>query len=119
MRTWTKLLRGAKIRPALTGLRATFGEGPPIFAGGFAGPSGDAYKPADSLDRRAAGEFHRLQIAALASAGVDFLHLATAPNVEEAQGVADAMAETGLSYMISGDPSDRRGARRNAARASG
>lgn len=85
----------------LAELRATFGEGSPIFVGGLAGPSGDAYKPADSLDRRAAREFHKPQIAALASAGVDFLHLATAPNVEEALGVADAMAETGLPYIIS------------------
>ncbi len=84
----------------LIGLRASFGEGPPIFIGGILGPSGDAYKPADSLDRRAAREFHRPQIEALASAGVDFLHLATAPNVEEALGVADAMAETGLPYII-------------------
>ncbi|WP_432806832.1 homocysteine S-methyltransferase family protein [Methylocystis echinoides] len=50
-------------------------------------PSGDAYKPAESLDRRAARDFHRPQIDALARAGVDFLHLATAPNVEEALGV--------------------------------
>lgn len=82
-------------------LRATFGEGPPIFVGGLVGPSGDAYKPADSLDRPSARDFHRPQIAALALAGVDFLHLATAPNVEEALGVADAMAETGLPYLIS------------------
>ena len=46
-------------------------------------------------------DFHRPQSEALASAGVDFLHLATAPSVEEALGVADAMADTGLSYMIS------------------
>ena len=82
-------------------LRATFGDGPPILVGGLVGPSGDAYKPADSLDRRAAREFHRPQVEALASAGVDFLHLATAPSVDEAAGVADAMAETGLPYMIS------------------
>lgn len=82
-------------------LRATFGDGPPIFVGGQVGPSGDAYQPADSLGRHAARAFHRPQIDALASAGVDFLHLATAPNVEEALGIADAMAETGLPYMIS------------------
>ena len=85
----------------MTGLRDSFGEGPPIFVGGLVGPSGDAYKPADSLDRRAARAFHRTQVAALASTSVDFLHLATAPNVEEALGVADAMAETGLPYLIS------------------
>ncbi|ATQ68586.1 MULTISPECIES: homocysteine S-methyltransferase family protein [Methylosinus] len=85
----------------LTELRASFGEGPSIFVGGLIGPSGDAYKPDDSLDRRAARAFHQPQIDALVGAGVDFLHLATAPNVEEAQGVADAMAATGLPYVIS------------------
>lgn len=74
---------------------------PPIFVGGLLGPSGDAYKPAEGLPRRAAREFHRSQVEALASAGVDFLHLATAPNVEEALGAADAMAETGVPYIIS------------------
>lgn len=82
-------------------LRASLGEGSPIFIGGLLGPSGDAYKPKKGLDRQAAREFHRPQISALASAGVDFLHLATAPNVEEALGVADAMAETNLPYIIS------------------
>jgi len=85
----------------LNELRAYFGAGSPIFIGGLVGPSGDAYKPEDSLERDAAREFHRPQILALASAGIDFLHLATAPNVEEALGVADAMAETNLPYMIS------------------
>ncbi|RBP15479.1 homocysteine S-methyltransferase [Roseiarcus fermentans] len=85
----------------LCALRDTFGEGPPIFVGGLVGPSGDAYKPEDSLDRRAARDFHAPQVDALASADVDFLHLATAPNVEEALGVADAMAATGLPYLIS------------------
>lgn len=82
-------------------LRACQPEGPPIFIGGLIGPSGDAYKPADSLPRAAAGAFHRPQIEALASAGVDYLFLATAPAVEEALGIADVMAETGLPYMLS------------------
>jgi homocysteine S-methyltransferase len=85
----------------LVELRATCADGPSIFIGGLVGPSGDAYKPADSLNRRAAREFHRPQVEALASAGVDFLFLATAPAVDEALGVADAMAETGLPYIIS------------------
>lgn len=85
----------------LVELRAAFGEGPDIFIGGLIGPSGDAYKPAESLDRRSAREFHRPQIEALAGAGLDFLHLATAPNVDEALGVADAMAATGLPFIIS------------------
>ena len=85
----------------LLDLRAAFADGPPIFVGGLVGPSGDAYRPANSLGRRSARNFHRPQIEALASADIDFLHLATAPSVEEALGVADAMARTGLPYMIS------------------
>lgn len=82
-------------------LRAGLPDGPPIFIGGLVGPSGDAYKPADSLPRAAARDFHRPQIEALASVGVDYLFLATAPAVEEALGIADAMAETGLPYILS------------------
>jgi homocysteine S-methyltransferase len=85
----------------LSELRASFGEGPPIFIGGLVGPSGDAYKSEEGLSRRASREFHRPQVEALATAGIDFLHLATAPNVEEALGVADVMAETGAPYFIS------------------
>ncbi len=60
-----------------------------------------AYKPEEGLDRCAARDFHAPQVEALVAAGVDFLHLATAPNVEEALGVADAMAQTSLPYIIS------------------
>lgn len=82
-------------------LREDFVGAAPIFIGGLVGPSGDAYRPADSLSRAQAREFHRPQIQALASASVDFLFLATAPAVEEALGVADAMSETALPYVIS------------------
>jgi homocysteine S-methyltransferase len=82
-------------------VRSDFSGAPPVFIGGLVGPSGDAYKPADSLPRAVARDFHRPQIKALASSGVDFLFLATAPAVDEALGVADAMAETGLPYIIS------------------
>lgn len=85
----------------LTGLRDAVGDGSPIFVGGLVGPSADAYKPEEGLERRAAREFHRPQVDALAAAGVDFLHLATAPGVDEALGVADVMAATGLPYLIS------------------
>jgi homocysteine S-methyltransferase len=85
----------------LRDLRASQPAGPPIFLGGLIGPSGDAYQPSDSLSRQAASVFHRPQIEALASSGVDYLFLATAPSVEEALGVADQMTETGLPYMLS------------------
>lgn len=85
----------------LLDLRDRLGDGPPIFVGGLIGPSGDAYQPDDSLGRDAARAFHRPQVEALAAAGVDFLFLATAPNVQEALGAADAMAATGLPYFVS------------------
>jgi homocysteine S-methyltransferase len=82
-------------------LRDSFGPGSPIYVGGLVGPSGDAYKPEEHLKRNEARDFHTPQIVALASSGVDYLQLATAPNVEEALGVADAMAATDLPYIIS------------------
>lgn len=82
-------------------LRASFGEGAPIFIGGLLGPSGDAYRPEQGLTRLAAREFHRWQVQALEAAGIDFFHLATAPNVEEALGVADAVAQTRVPYIVS------------------
>jgi homocysteine S-methyltransferase len=85
----------------LIDLRKSLPQDPPVFIGGLIGPSGDAYKPEDSLPRDAAKEFHRQQVTALASAGPDFLFMATAPSVEEALGAADAMAETGLPYIVS------------------
>ena len=85
----------------LIALRDRYGEERPIFVGGQTGPTGDAYKPAESLPRRQARAFHQRQIDALAGASVDFLQLSTAPSVDEALGVADAMARTGLPYVIS------------------
>jgi homocysteine S-methyltransferase len=82
-------------------LRAAIPAGPPIFVGGLVGPAADAYQPAGSPTRAAAREFHRQQIEALAFAGVDYLFLATAPAVDEALGIADVMAGTGLPYILS------------------
>lgn len=82
-------------------LRESLGPGSPIFVGGLVGPSGDAYKPEEYLKRDLAREYHTPQIEELAASGVDYLHLATAPNVEEALGIADAMAATKLPYIIS------------------
>jgi homocysteine S-methyltransferase len=81
--------------------RASFGAGAPIFIGGLVGPAGDAYRPEEGLSRQAAREHHHPQIEALAAAGADFLHLATAPNVAEALGVSDVMAQTSTPYLIS------------------
>ena len=72
-----------------------------ILIEGDIGPRGDAYKPEEALDVDSARKFHAYQIAALASAGVDYLQASTLPALSEAVGIARAMAETGLPYTIS------------------
>lgn len=72
-----------------------------IFIGGVTGCRGDAYRPDEALDADTAYAFHRPQIAALQQAGPDFLIAATLPAWSEAQGIARAMGETGLPYLIS------------------
>lgn len=72
-----------------------------VFVAGVIGPAGDAYTPADGLPSDQAVAAHRPQVAALAEAGVDFLYAPTFPAVAEATGAAQAMAETGLPYVVS------------------
>jgi len=77
------------------------GPGQPILVGGVIGPKGDAYKPGEAPDTSGARDFHAWQIDALAASGVDFLQAATVPAMPEARGIAQAMARTGLPYIIS------------------
>ena len=49
----------------------------------------------------AAEQFHTFQVEALAEAKVDFLLASTLPACSEAQGMATAMARTGLPYVLS------------------
>ena len=72
-----------------------------IFIGGLMGPRGDAYDPADAMKTEEAYSFHRWQVGKLVGAGVDFLGAATLPALSEAMGLAQAMADTGLPYMLS------------------
>ncbi|MGA7827916.1 MAG: homocysteine S-methyltransferase family protein [Geobacteraceae bacterium] len=62
---------------------------------------GNAYDPAEALSGDEAREFHSWQARKLAAAGVDFLLASTLPAASEAQGMAAALAETGLPYLIS------------------
>lgn len=73
----------------------------PVFVAGVIGPSGDAYRPGESLPAEEAGEYHGPQAEALAGAGVDLLYAPTFPAVEEALGVAMAMGATGLPSVVS------------------
>lgn len=72
-----------------------------VWIAGVLGPAGDAYQADEALGVDEAREYHALQAAALAGAGVDFLFAATFPAVEEAAGAALAMADTGLPSVVS------------------
>lgn len=73
----------------------------PVFVAGVIGPSGDAYSPGEALPASEAREYHAVQAEVLAASGVDFLYAPTFPAVEEALGVSMAMADTGLSHVVS------------------
>jgi len=62
---------------------------------------GDAYDPTQALSAAESKAFHTWQAEKLAEAGVDFLLAATLPNLDEARGLAAALAATGMPYMIS------------------
>jgi S-methylmethionine-dependent homocysteine/selenocysteine methylase len=69
--------------------------------GGLLGCRGDCYLPAEGLAADAARSFHAWQAERLAAGGVDFLMAATMPAVPEAIGMARALADTGLPYLVS------------------
>jgi homocysteine S-methyltransferase len=62
---------------------------------------GDAYDPAAGLKPAEAREFHAWQATILVEAGVDFLLAATLPALDEATGLASALAATGKPYIVS------------------
>lgn len=72
-----------------------------VHLAGVLGPAGDAYRPEEALPPDAALAWHRPQAHALAAAGVDLLFAPTFPSAREALGVARAMAETGLPFVVS------------------
>jgi len=72
-----------------------------IFIGGHLGCQGDAYAADGALCRAEARRFHRHQVARFAETRADFLFAGIMPAVEEAEGMAEAMAESGLPYILS------------------
>ncbi len=77
------------------------GEHDPVFIAGVVGPYGDAYTPSDCLGHLDGADYHLEQVRALAEAGVDLLYAPTFPAIDEAHGVAIAMATTRLPYAVS------------------
>ena len=72
-----------------------------IIVGGLIGCKNDCYKPDEALSTSEAQAFHLWQVTQLAKAGVDFLLGATLPALSEAIGIALAMAQTNIPYIIS------------------
>lgn len=72
-----------------------------IKIGGMLGCKHDCYLPEQGLSVLEAQAYHSWQVAQLAQAGADFLLAETLPNIEEALGIAKAMAATELPYIIS------------------
>lgn len=72
-----------------------------MYIGGLMGCKGDAYTGADALSAEEAFSFHAWQAEWFQRAGVDFLYAGILPVCSEAIGMARAMEQTGIPYMIS------------------
>ncbi|WMJ86711.1 homocysteine S-methyltransferase family protein [Anaerocolumna sp. MB42-C2] len=73
----------------------------PIYIGGLMGCKGDAYKATEILSEAKAYEFHSWQAKLFREAKADYLFAGIMPALTEAVGMAIAMEETGLPYIIS------------------
>jgi homocysteine S-methyltransferase len=76
-------------------------EVPSILFAGVVGPRGDAYEANTTITADAAEEYHAVQLATLARAGVDLAEALTFSSVAESVGVARAAARAGLPLSIS------------------
>lgn len=72
-----------------------------MFVGGLMGCKGDAYKTTEVLSIEDAQEFHSWQANLFKDSGVDFLYAGIMPALSEAIGMAKAMENTGLPYIVS------------------
>jgi len=72
-----------------------------IFLGGLLGCKGNAYRADEALQHSEAYAFHKAQVKQFKDQHLDYLFAGIMPAVSEAAGMAQAMAETGLPYIIS------------------
>ena len=72
-----------------------------VYVGGLMGCRGDAYRATDVLPATQARAFHSWQAGLFAEAGVDFLYAGIMPALSETIGMAQAMEDCGLPYIIS------------------
>ena len=86
----------------MQGLRKSYGpNAQPIVIGGAIGPKGDGYIAEEAPSSGEAEVFHQSQVTELAEAGADFLIAKTLTAAREALGIARAMANTKLPYVLS------------------
>lgn len=72
-----------------------------IFIGGLLGCKGNAYRGDEALTRSEAYAFHQAQVGQFREQHLDFLFAGIMPAVSETLGMAQAMAESELPYIIS------------------
>lgn len=72
-----------------------------IMIGGLLGCKGDAYRGEQILDAEEAFMFHKHQADQFKDQKIDFLFAGIMPEIQEATGMARAMADTGIPYIIS------------------
>lgn len=83
-------------------LRKSYGDyAEQVIICGLMSCRGDAYDPASTLAIKEAREFHTWQATKLADTEVDFILASTLPAINEATGLAMALASTGKAYIIS------------------
>jgi S-methylmethionine-dependent homocysteine/selenocysteine methylase len=72
-----------------------------IYVGALMGCKGDAYKASEVLSTEEAYEFHSWQAELFRKEKVDFLFAGIMPAMPEIIGMAKAMGDTGIPYIIS------------------
>lgn len=86
----------------LNEIKKSYGEySNKIMIGGLMGCKGDAYKSINALNINDSYEFHQNQSIEFQKHNFDFLFAGIMPEINEAIGMAKAMAETNIPYIIS------------------
>ena len=74
---------------------------PDVRITGIVGPRGDAYQVNPTITTDESEQYHSVQLASLAAAGVDLVQALTFSNTDEAIGLARAAATVGLPLSVS------------------
>lgn len=72
-----------------------------MYVGGLMGCKGDAYTGEGALQTEKAREFHKWQADLFYQEKIDFLFAGIMPQITEAVGMAQAMSDTGIPYIMS------------------